>query len=86
MADYAPPRFEAAEFNCPLCGAQSKQIWLNVQKHYPTKALLDGKELRIAQCTSCNKMTFWLEGRMLSPASLSASFHDPDRPDEINQD
>jgi hypothetical protein len=48
--------------------------------------VIDGEELRIAQCTSCNKMTFWLDGRMLPSASGSASFNNPDQPDEIKQD
>jgi hypothetical protein len=86
MVDHIPPRFQAAAFSCPLCGAYSKQIWLNVQRHYPTRAVIDGKELRIAQCTSCNKMTFWLDGRMLPHASGSASFNNSDQPDEIKQD
>ena len=86
MVDHIPPRFQATAFSCPLCGAYSKQIWLNVQRHYPTRAVIDGKELRIAQCTSCNKMTFWLDGRMLPSASGSASFNNPDQPDEIKQD
>ena len=87
MVHHTPPRFQAAAFNCPLCRAYSKQIWLNMQRHYPTRAVIDGKELRIAQCTSCNKMTFWLDGKMLPPpASGSASFHNPDQPDESKQD
>jgi hypothetical protein len=48
--------------------------------------MIDGKELRIAQCTSCNKMTFWLDGRMLPPDSGSVPFRNPDQPDELKQD
>jgi hypothetical protein len=57
-----------------------------MQRHYPTKAVIDGKELRIAQCTSCNKMTFWLDGMMLPPDSGSVPFPNPDQPDEFEQD
>ena len=86
MAHDVPPKFEAPAFNCPRCGTYSKQMWLDVQRHYPTKAAIDGKELRMAQCTTCNKMTFWLDGKMLSPDSLSAPSHDPDQADEIKKD
>jgi hypothetical protein len=74
MVNHSPPRFQAPAFDCPLCGAYSKQIWLDVLSHYPAKAVIDGKELRIAQCTGCNKLTFWLDGRMLPPASESMPF------------
>jgi len=86
MVDHAPPQFEAAAFNCPLCGAYSRQIWLDVQRHYRTAAVTCGKELRIAQCTRCNKLTFWLDGRLLSSDSGNAPLHNPDQPEEIKQD
>ena len=86
MVHHTPPKFQAAAFNCPLCRAYSKQIWLNMQRHYPTRAVIDGKELRIAQCISCNKMTFWLDGTMLPPDSGSVPFPSPDQPDEFEQD
>ena len=68
MDHNAPPEFLAPEFDCPLCGARSRQMWLDVKKQYPTRTAIGGKELRIAQCTNCNKLTFWLDGRMMSPS------------------
>jgi transcription elongation factor Elf1 len=78
MDHHTPPRFQAEAFNCPLCGAYSKQIWLDAQRHYPTGAAIAGKELRIAQCTRCNKLTFWLDGKMLPGAPESAAFPNPE--------
>ncbi|HYA41213.1 MAG TPA: hypothetical protein VEF34_07915 [Syntrophobacteraceae bacterium] len=71
MVHHAPPKFLAPEFDCPLCGVYSKQNWLDVPGHYPAKVQIDGKELRIAQCTRCNKLTFWVDGRMLPAGSKS---------------
>jgi len=79
MDHHTPPGFQADEFNCPLCGAYSEQIWLTVPRQYPPGAVIDGKELRIAQCTRCNKLTFWLEGRMLSTASKRAPLPNPEQ-------
>lgn len=86
MVHYTPPSFQASAFNCPLCGAHSKQIWLDVKRHYPAGGVIGGKELTIAQCTHCNKLTFWLDRAMLAPASESVPFPNPHQNDEIKQD
>jgi hypothetical protein len=71
MEQFAPPSFQAAAFNCPLCGAYCRQIWLDARRHYPSGAAVDGKELTISQCTRCNKMTYWLDGKLSPPSEES---------------
>ena len=71
MDRHAPPEFLAPEFECPLCGANSRQMWLGAKKQHAAKTAIEGKELRIAQCTNCNKLTFWLDGKMVSPGQGS---------------
>jgi transcription elongation factor Elf1 len=67
MAYGVSPSFLAAAFNCPLCGAYSRHIWLKAPGSDPTGAVIDGKELAVAQCTRCNKLTYWLDGKMSHP-------------------
>ena len=86
MEHHTPPSFQALEFNCPLCGAYCKQIWLDVKRHFPARSVIDGKQLAVSQCTRCNKMTYWLDRVMVSTVSESSALPDRDRPDEIKHD
>jgi len=62
MADDNLTNSKDSEFKCPLCGASTKQSWLDV---LPSDIVIEGKELRIAQCTHCNKLTYWVDGKNL---------------------
>ena len=73
----------ASASKCPLCGADSKQSWLDV---LPSEPVIEGKQLKISQCTRCNKLTYWLDGRILSHAPTSGPLPGSDRSDEIKQD
>ena len=69
--DDSSPGYRAPAFKCPLCGAYSEQRWLDVKSGDPSGIAVEGKELKIAQCTRCNKLTYWLDGKMLPAASRS---------------
>ena len=77
-----PPNSQVSAFKCPLCGADSKQSWLDV---LPSRTVIEGKELKIAQCTHCNKLTYWLDGKILSHAPASGPSPGSDQSDKNKQ-
>jgi hypothetical protein len=83
MTSYVPPSFDLEAFNCPHCGAYSRQEWEDLG---PTDHSLGVPGLAYAQCDHCEKPSVWYEKRMVFPFGGGAPLPNPDLPDEIKVD
>lgn len=73
MEDYVPLQYGESAFNCPHCGAYSRQEWrLHITaNNHPIESL------SIAVCDRCKKYSIWLDDKMIYPIKSTALFHLP---------
>jgi hypothetical protein len=98
---YVPPEFDKSAFNCPHCGAYSKQEWkstaaLDFEKLPSTLPIIEG--LRVAYCHYCiaeparRKMgdeytyTIWHLNRMIYPEDIGVPPPNTDLQEDIQKD
>lgn len=75
MSDYVPPEYGKSAFNCPHCGAYSRQGW----SLRPTKI----ENLSIASCDNCGNFSIWLDEKMIYPNKSVAPLPSPDMPKDV---
>jgi len=63
---YYPPKFEETQFHCPRCHVFASQIWEDLQiDRYGNRIETPFKS---STCVHCKQSSYWLEGRLVSPA------------------
>ena len=79
-----PPEHGKGDFHCPLCGVYAKQHWGNgyhlLWNQYHQNAMT------VAKCSHCEKLSYWLDGRMIYPSSGTVELPSPDLPENCLQD
>ena len=82
---YEAPELNKKAFNCPHCQAYSHQIWHMGAKfvggHY--KQIQD---FVIAKCSHCENMSYWLDGKIISPESTGIPSPNDDLEEDIKLD
>jgi len=82
MIPYTPPSQKESAFNCPHCGAYSKQDW-----NAGTRGggnIVPG--LYVAQCHHCHKFSYWHEREIVYPRVTTAPLPNADLPEDIRRD
>ena len=91
MIPHKEPVFSETAFNCPICGAYSKQFWTRAAgimeyhgggwsiEKYPENAFF-------ATCEHCNKESIWINERMIYPLASIAPIPNQDMPDDVKID
>jgi hypothetical protein len=82
MNDYVPPEHRKSAFNCPHCGAYSRQEW--TQRIRADDRLIE--DLSMAYCDNCHKYSIWLGGKMIYPNESVAPLPSPDMPEDVLSD
>ena len=82
---YEAPELNKKAFNCPHCQAYSHQIW-----HMGAK-LVGGyykqiQDFDIAKCSHCENMSYWLDGKIISPESTGIPSPNDDLEEDIKLD
>jgi hypothetical protein len=85
---FVPPTFELSAFNCPGCGAYSRQQWGLLQKtnsleeqnqQAPWRTeIMDLVGWAAAFCDRCEKVSLWYEATMVYPVTSAAPESHPD--------
>ena len=82
---YEAPELNKEAFNCPHCQAYSHQIWhigaMFVGGHYGQIEDFD-----IAICSHCKNMSYWLDGKIISPESICIPSPNDDLEEDIKLD
>ena len=90
--EHVPPTYRGDAFNCPHCGAFSKQRW------YVHRLLLSLREddwsnaedvdysQTSARCDRCGKESYWFEQKMLYPDTGVSPLPHPDMPSNVTRD
>lgn len=92
--DYVSPKFRNSAFNCPNCGAYSRQEW-----RYPIRAVnqrdnvIDNiSKLSMAFCENCRDAgkalyySIWLNDRMIFPRESIAPLPPLNMPEDVLED
>ena len=92
MKDYIAPDIDKNAFNCPHCNAYAHQelmtvCWykydeLNDKENY----FHDVGIYEITCCASCEKYSFWLNGKIIYPKTSTAPLPIEDMPDDVKED
>ena len=84
---YKAPAFQATHFNCPhsSCRAYAQQVWWQTHGIRPGH-LLQLQRLKVSRCVHCNQEAYWLDEKLVDPASRGAPLANPDLSDEIKRD
>lgn len=86
MNPYTPPTYSASAFNCPLCGAYSRQVW------YTAGLIIRGDyqgsvdKVYLVNCHHCNKYTIWVDEKLVYPFSGTAPLPNADMPEDVRLD
>jgi hypothetical protein len=84
MTNYIPPKFKLTSFNCPTCGAYSRQYWFNVS--YYSSGYSDLPDIKVAFCEHCHTMNYWHREKMIIPDIGGVSLPNPDLPADVIED
>lgn len=82
--EYEAPELKKEAFFCPYCYAYSHQIWHEGYKKYRIMEIIP--EFYIATCSRCNKNSFWLNDKMISPETTGIPHPNEDLQEEIQID
>lgn len=85
------PEFKKTAFNCPNCGAYSKQVWFQMAKgneRQQSGPSYNGlvPPFFLALCDHCNNHSIWETSKMIYPYSGTAPLPNPDLPEDIKND
>lgn len=87
MVPYTPPSFKEDAFNCPHCGAYSRQLWNDVL--YSRVGVANYKfysPLQLAICDHCRDISLWHDTIMLYPDNSGLQLPNSDLRDDIKSD
>lgn len=90
MTPYTEPIFQGTAFNCPNCGAYSKQHWTKVAgvNHYHHGWTMEKiiEENSLATCDHCQMESFWIQDKMVYPFTSIAPMPNSDMPVDVKID
>ena len=87
MAEYYPAVFGSQRFNCPRCEVYAQQHWNQlIYKPIDGYANTEKTLMYIAICEHCDEMSYWLEKKMIVPASSNIEMPNPDMPEDCKSD
>ena len=82
---YEAPELNKEAFNCPHCQAYSHQIWYTGYMHLNGRQWLI-EDFQIAECSHCKNMSYWLDGKIISPESTGIPSPNDDLEEDIKLD
>jgi len=80
VKNHEQPEHGKSAFNCPHCGAYSRQSWED-SIYAPGGRHI--KDLSISYCDNCNEYSLWLGDKMVYPLKSSAPLPSPDMPNVV---
>lgn len=84
MIPYTPAACYKSAFNCPHCGAYSRQFWSEGYSH------LDGyrkiKNFNYSECTHCGQFVLWISQKVIYPEAGGVPMPNNDLPHELKLD
>jgi hypothetical protein len=85
---YVFPDFEIRAFNCPYCGAFSRQLWSKLYTYVSVSNPLVAwsKKLAFALCEHCGEASIWLNSSIIWPATVIAPKAHIDMPQDVAKD
>lgn len=84
---YTTPSFKEGRFNCPhqRCRVYAQQFWYDAgiirQGHFDELG-----RMHVSLCAHCREFSYWLDGKLIEPASRNAPPANPDLSEEIKRD
>lgn len=69
-AKYYAPKFQEAQFHCPLCEVFAHQLWSDGTRIFQRD--LVNPPIHISTCQACNGAAIWINGILAFPASSTA--------------
>jgi hypothetical protein len=94
-----PPSLTQTAFDCPHCGAFTRQKWARGEARFAAGAIAPEERsinsyagtdvvesMWFAFCERCKAITIWYERQLIYPATAGGSSPNPDLPDEIRND
>lgn len=93
MKKYSEPEFKKEGFNCPFCEVYAHQIWRfhvllyngDSKRASMFDQLSDG-DWSTSQCSYCNEISFWHNGKLIYPKSSIAPLPNDDMPNDVKED
>lgn len=79
---FEAPEFEKEAFNCPFCGAFSRQRWQ--QLFYYSSG--SGVPMHTATCEHCREKSYWFQETLILPAAAGVEMPNQDMPDDCKDD
>lgn len=89
---YIAPSVMADAFTCPQCGAFAQQLWKHIHTDQQKAEVVGGIGTRVtwkvhaAQCTRCERTSYWLDKLMIFPLTGGAPPPAADMPDDVRAD
>lgn len=83
MTEYYPAVFGSDAFNCPYCGAYSRQRWVRLK--YGLHGNCDSP-FTFSKCERCDEKAYWHEATMMVPASANIEMPNSDMPEDCKSD
>lgn len=80
---FYPPKFEANSFHCPhsYCGVYANQYWSSLIGHRGGGVLQTNAKISV--CSHCKRMSYWIDGKLIYPASGVFEPHHEDFPEDM---
>jgi hypothetical protein len=86
MVQSAPPTANANGFDCPHCLAYAEQRWMSMQGNSQQFGSQQFADSKIAKCIRCQKVSLWVNDRMVYPSLVTAPQPYVDMPDDVKRD
>jgi len=82
---YEAPELHKKAFNCPHCQAYSHQIW-HLGAMHKNGFFEVIEDFDIAECSHCRNMSYWFNGKIISPESTGILSPNDDLEEDIKLD
>lgn len=95
MEKHISPQYNKDAFHCPHCGILAKQTWSNniqcgYRYRHPSGVLSDAFyrliDISVAKCSACEKVSIWVNQKIVYPLTGNIEPVNSDLPQEIQDD
>lgn len=83
---FQAPGYKVTSFNCPFCGAFSRQVWAEGRDYLNGSYRSDVGDVDFCFCSHCDRYSTWYKGMMMYPDSAGIDSPNDDLDDDIVAD
>jgi hypothetical protein len=90
MTEFVAPEYEKSAFNCPWCGAFSRQTFMGAMRTVGVGRFAGAttglNDFAVSQCDHCERYSIWHEGALIYPAGHGGPPPHSDMPEDVLED